>query len=63
MSKFYAAFELGGVPVKFDCVGKPKQERSFFMAQQSETVGGAPTAQTRGNARIVPPGKRPGKNR
>lgn len=63
LSKFYAAFELGGVPVKFDFVGKPKQERSFFMAQQSETVGGAPTAQTRGNARIVPPGKRPGKNR
>ena len=63
LSKFYAAFELGGVPVKFDFVGKPKQERSLFRAQQSETVGGAPTAQTRGNARIVPPGKRPGKNR
>lgn len=58
LSKFYAAFELGGVPVKFDFVGKPKQERTFFMAQQTETVGGASTAKTRGNSRIVPPKKR-----
>ena len=28
ISKFYAAFDLGGVPVKFDFVGKPKQDRS-----------------------------------
>lgn len=28
ISKFYAAFELGGVPVKFDFVGKPKQDRT-----------------------------------
>lgn len=27
ISKFYAAFDLGGVPVKFDFVGKPKQDR------------------------------------
>ncbi|MBP3302750.1 MAG: ribosome biogenesis GTPase Der [Opitutales bacterium] len=60
LSKFYAAFELGGVPVKFDFVGKPKQERTFFMAQQTETVGGASTAKTRGNSRIVPPKKRTG---
>lgn len=60
LSKFYAAFELGGVPVKFDFVGKPKQERTFFMAQQTETVGGVSTAKTRGNSRIVPPrGKAP----
>lgn len=62
LSKFYAAFELGGVPVKFDFVGKPKQERTFFMAQQTETVGGAATAKTRGNARIVPPAKKRGGN-
>lgn len=58
LSKFYDAFELSGVPVKFDFIGKPKQERTFFMAQQTETVGGASTAKTRGNARIVPPKKR-----
>lgn len=63
LSKFYAAFELGGVPVKFDFVGKPKQERTFFMAQQTETVGGASTAKTRGNARIVPPPKNRGGNK
>lgn len=28
ISKFYAAFDLGGVPVKFDFVGKPKQDRT-----------------------------------
>jgi len=58
LAKFYEAFELGGVPVKFDFVGKPKQERTFFMAQQTETVGGTSTAKTRGNARIVPPSKK-----
>lgn len=59
LSKFYAAFDLRGVPVKFDFIGKPKRERTFFMAQQTETVGGESTAKTRGNARIVPPKKRP----
>lgn len=53
LSKFYAAFELGGVPVKFDFVGKQKQERTFFAAQQSETVGGVETAVSRGNSRIA----------
>lgn len=62
LSKFYDAFALGGVPVKFDFVGKPKQERTFFMAQQTETVGGASTAKTRGNSRIVPPAKKRGGN-
>lgn len=57
LAKFYESFDLGGVPVKFDFVGKPKQERTFFAAQQSETVGGASTAKTRGNTRIVPPEK------
>lgn len=57
LAKFYEAFALGGVPVKFDFVGKPKQERTFFMAQQSETVGGDSTARTRGNTRIIPPKK------
>ncbi len=52
LSKFYAAFDLGGVPVKFDFVGKPKQERTFFAAQQSETVGGVSTAVSRGNSRM-----------
>lgn len=59
LAKFYEAFGLGGVPVKFDFVGKPKQERTFFMAQQSETVGGESAARTRGNSRIVPPKKSP----
>lgn len=57
LAKFYETFRLGGVPVKFDFVGKPKQERSFFMAQQTETVGGISAAVTRGNSRIVPPKK------
>lgn len=60
LAKFYDAFELGGVPVKFDFVGKPKQERTFFMAQQTETVGGESSAKTRGNSRIVPPAKNRG---
>ena len=53
LSKFYEAFDIGGVPVKFDFVGKQKQERSFFAAQQTETVGGVSTAVARGNSRIA----------
>lgn len=36
ISKFYAAFDLGGVPVKFDFVGKPKQDRG----EKSRSSGG-----------------------
>ncbi len=62
LAKFYEAFELGGVPVKFDFVGKPKQERTFFATQQSETVGGVSTSVSRGNSRIALKPKKEGKN-
>ncbi|MDR2981592.1 MAG: ribosome biogenesis GTPase Der [Puniceicoccales bacterium] len=39
----YEAFDLDGVPVKLEFVGKPKDpERKFFLGQQSETVGSEP---------------------
>lgn len=53
-SKFYEAFDLGGVPVKFDFVGKPKKERPENETKSAGTKKSAKTAKPAGRLKKNP---------